>query len=183
MSFNDDKKEIQARVENLVALANFTHDLGMEYPKITYDLKGTTAGQAFYYENKLRLNSIALKNYRDHFIDQTVGHEVAHLVAFQKNGGDIKPHGYEWRNIMRMYKLPPDRCHTYDLPSARGGGKKNYVCVSCGKDYKIGPIKHNKVLRGKQRLRCTRCHGKVEWVKFVAVKKVKDSGRMDLIEF
>ena len=110
MSFNKDRNEIQERVEKLVDISNEKLGLNMSYPKITYDLKGTVAGQAFYYENKLRLNSVALKNYRDHFIKQTVGHEVAHLVAFQKHGHDIKPHGYEWANVMRMYKLPPDRC-------------------------------------------------------------------------
>ena len=182
MSFNDDKKEIQARVENLVDLANFTHDLGMEYPKIIYDLKGTTAGQAFYYENKLRLNSVALKNYRDHFIDQTVGHEVAHLVAFQKNGGDIKPHGYEWRNIMRMYNLPPSRCHSYDLPSARKITRHNYICESCGKKTPLTTFKHNQWLKGKRAFSCRPCGGKVVWGNAMK-RKVKISDRMDLIEF
>jgi SprT protein len=182
VSFNKDKNEIQERVEKLVDISNEKLGLNMSYPKITYDLKGTVAGQAFYYENKLRLNSVALKNYRDHFIKQTVGHEVAHLVAFQKHGGDIKPHGYQWANVMRMYKLPPDRCHTYDLPSARGGTRKNYACERCGKDYKIGPIKHNKWLRGEQSFRCTRCNGKVVWEN-MKKKKVKNSGRMDLIDF
>lgn len=181
-SFNHNKKEIQKRVEDLVDNVNSKFNLKWAYPKITYDLKGTTAGQAFYYENKLRLNSVALKNYRDHFIKQTVGHEVAHLAAFKKHGSDISPHGTEWKNLMRFFKLPPDRCHSYDLPPARGGGKKQYVCEKCSKDYKVSVIKHNKWLRGQHTFSCSRCRGKVVWEKMNKKKNAQD-GLMDLIEF
>jgi SprT protein len=182
MSFNQDKKEIESRVTDLYDLASDKLNLKLKYPKITYDLKGSVAGQAWYVDNKLRLNATALKNYRDDYIKQTVGHEVAHLIAFCKHGAVIKPHGFEWKNVMRLFKLPPNRCHTYDLPSARSSGsKKPYVCEGCSKEYKIGPIKHNRWLRGEQTFRCPRCQGKVVWTKMT--KEKKEKGLMDLIEF
>lgn len=183
MSFNDDKKEIQERVIDLIDKTNDKFGLGMAYPTITYDLKGTVAGQAFYYENKLRLNSIALKKYREHFIEQTVGHEVAHLTAFKRHGGGISPHGTEWKNFMRFFHLPPDRCHTYDLPSARGGSRKRYVCQSCPKEFSLSAIKHNRWLRGENKLSCQRCGGKVVWENTVPQKKKPSEVGMDLIEF
>ena len=183
MSFNDDRKEIEKRVIGLIDDANSKFDLNLAYPTITYDLKGKVAGQAFYYENKLRLNSVALKNYRDHFIKQTVGHEVAHLTAFKRHGSEISPHGTEWKNFMRFFRLPPDRCHTYELPSARGGAKKRYVCEGCDKDFQVSTIKHNRWLRGQNRLRCNKCGGKVVWENTVLKKKNPSDGLMDLIEF
>ena len=181
MSFNQDKKEIEERVEKLFDLASNKLNLKLKYPKIVYDLKGQVAGQAWYVENKLRLNATALKNYRNDFIEQTVGHEVAHLLAFRKHGAYIKPHGLEWKNVMRLFKLPPTRCHTYELPSARAVTRKLYVCERCGKETGVTQYKHNRWLRGEISFRCKPCDGKVVWAK-TAKKKEKEK-RMDLIEF
>jgi len=44
-----------------------------------------------------------LNKYR--FLITTV-HEIAHLVAFQKYGRSIKPHGQEWKHCFRSLMLP-----------------------------------------------------------------------------
>lgn len=44
-----------------------------------------------------------LNKYR--FLITTI-HEIAHLVAFQKFGRDIKPHGIEWKQTFRLLMLP-----------------------------------------------------------------------------
>lgn len=181
MSFNRDKKEIEERVARLFDLASDKLSLRLKYPKITYDLKGQVAGQAWYSDNKLRLNPIALKNYRDDFIKQTVGHEVAHLIAFRKHGAYIKPHGLEWKNVMRLFRLPPNRCHTYDLPKARNVVRKLYSCNGCGAETGVTQYKHNRWMRGEISFRCKRCNGKVVWAKMVKEKQKKQ--RMDLIDF
>lgn len=36
----------------------------------------------------------------------TLIHEIAHLVAFQKYGGRIKPHGVEWKKTFQLLMLP-----------------------------------------------------------------------------
>jgi hypothetical protein len=36
----------------------------------------------------------------------TLVHEIAHLVAFQKYGRDIKPHGVEWKYTFQQLMLP-----------------------------------------------------------------------------
>ena len=83
---------------------------------------------------------------------------------------------------MRMYKLPPSRCHSYDLPSARKITRHNYVCESCGKETPLTTFKHNQWLKGKRTFSCRPCGGKVVWVNAMK-RKVKISDRMDLIEF
>ena len=44
-----------------------------------------------------------LNKYR--FLITTI-HEIAHLVAFQKFGRNIKPHGIEWKQTFRLLMLP-----------------------------------------------------------------------------
>ncbi len=44
-----------------------------------------------------------LNQYR--FLITTI-HEMAHLVAFQKYGRGIKPHGIEWKHTFRLLMLP-----------------------------------------------------------------------------
>jgi len=36
----------------------------------------------------------------------TLVHEIAHLVAFEKYGRDIKPHGKEWKHTFQHLMLP-----------------------------------------------------------------------------
>ena len=36
----------------------------------------------------------------------TLVHEIAHLVAFEKFGAKIKPHGYEWKRTFQHLMLP-----------------------------------------------------------------------------
>ena len=46
----------------------------------------------------------------------TLIHEIAHLVAFQKFGYQIKPHGTEWKQTFRLLMLP--FLNTFIFPDA-----------------------------------------------------------------
>lgn len=96
-------------------------------PRITFHLRGTVAGYAHYKENRINFNPILLDQNPEDFIQQTVGHEVAHLGAFVKYGGRIQPHGPEWARVMFYLGLPPKRCHNYDVTVASGRAGKS-IC-------------------------------------------------------
>lgn len=53
-------------------------------------------------QHKITINA-SLNQYR--FL-MTLIHEVAHLVAFEKYGRGIKPHGKEWKNTFSALMLP-----------------------------------------------------------------------------
>jgi predicted SprT family Zn-dependent metalloprotease len=36
----------------------------------------------------------------------TLIHEIAHLVAFEKYGRNIKPHGQEWKHTFQQLMVP-----------------------------------------------------------------------------
>lgn len=91
----------------------------MRTPTLSFDLRGTTAGQAFPGKHHIRLNGQLLNENVEEFIEQTVGHEWAHLVAIHLHGPKIRAHGPEWKNVMVKMGLDPARCHTYNTNNAR----------------------------------------------------------------
>ena len=43
----------------------------------------------------------------------TLIHEIAHLVAFEKYGRNIKPHGHEWKHTFQQLMVPYIRPEIY----------------------------------------------------------------------
>lgn len=130
--------------------ANQKLNRSFKYPIILFDLRGTTAGQAWTTSNKIRYNlGIARDNFNA-FIDRTVPHEVAHLVAdqyFMKNCG----HGTEWKWVMgTIFGKEVSRCHSYDVTKHRVRKTKIYIYqCSCLEGCKVG-AKHHKLIQTKQ---------------------------------
>lgn len=81
-------------------------------------------------------------------IDNTVGHEIAHLVAFAVYGD--RGHGKRWKSVMIRFGLPPERCHSMN-DAARAVGKNTtvyaYHCAGCGKVVSLGAKRHKRQLR------------------------------------
>lgn len=126
-------------------------------PTVSFRLRGQKAGVAHLDENLLRFNPQLYRENREHFLEQTVAHEVAHLIAHQLFGPRIRPHGEEWQLIMRgIYGLPPDRCHTYAV-KRRATTRYLYRC-HCPEhnDFPFSPQRHTLVAKGR-RYYCRRC--------------------------
>ena len=125
-------------------------------PVISFDLKGQAAGQANYRENKIRFNRQLLEKYAGEFVDQTVPHEFAHLVAYQKFGRRIRPHGMEWKRVMEAFGVDPARTHSFNVAPTRRLKRFHYRCHCPGSDYQLSSIRHNRVQRGGIYL-CRKC--------------------------
>ena len=104
-------------------------------PEIRYDIKNRFGGVAISGGKDdwtIRLNLILCYENEAHFIEQTVGHEVAHLVQRVAFGSTkqvenkltgkmetkkVQSHGPEWRSVMVKFGLEAARCHKYDTSS------------------------------------------------------------------
>lgn len=102
---------------------------------VRYDVKNHVGGWAITGgpdDWTIRLNPVLCFENVEHFIEQTVGHEAAHLITGVVFGRTkqvedpqtgkmvtkkIRSHGAEWRSVMVKLGLKPDRCHTYDCSS------------------------------------------------------------------
>ncbi len=103
-----------------------------------------SAGRAFLHEYRICLSRTLLIT--EQRIRDTVLHEYAHLVVFDKYGHKALPHGPEWREVMRKFDLQPKATHDYDC--ARTGRPKPYLCKcqSCGYELaRTRPLKRNRI--------------------------------------
>jgi predicted SprT family Zn-dependent metalloprotease len=108
--------EERARVE-VDRVLKIAREFGVDIqPTIDWKLQGLTAGYAWWAgpkENHISLNAHIAAHERAAF-DETVAHEVAHLVTFRKWGNRASAHGAEWRYVMYLFGYPlTKRCHNY----------------------------------------------------------------------
>ncbi|MBA1272577.1 SprT family zinc-dependent metalloprotease [Stutzerimonas azotifigens] len=149
-------ERLLARVESCYQLAEAFFKQPFARPDVSLKLRGQKAGVAHLQQNLLRFNAQLYEQNREHFLRQTVAHEVAHLVAHQLFGPQIRPHGEEWQLIMRgVYELPPDRCHTYEVPRRRGT-RYLYRCDCIEQEFSFTAQRHALVAKGRRYI-CRRC--------------------------
>lgn len=150
------RMRVRERIAQLVSMLH-AKGIALPMPTVSFDLRGKTAGQAWLQKNHVRLNAVLLSENADEFIEQTVGHEVAHLAAHFKHGARIQPHGPQWRHMMTCLGLPAERCHDYDVSRAAVGGT---VAWRCGcQVYQLSARRSSTAQ--KQGYRCRKCHQKL----------------------
>ena len=119
-----------------------------------FSLRGRVAGTA---ESNGNINynlDIANKNY-DIFINDTVPHEVAHVICFQVYPY-AKPHGREWKSIIRKLGYNDNRCHSMEYIPARQVKKYSIYCT-CQK-HDVGAKIYKNISNGSK-YTCTKCKG------------------------
>ncbi|MCQ4241877.1 SprT family zinc-dependent metalloprotease [Stutzerimonas stutzeri] len=149
-------ERLNARVEACYLLAEAFFKQRFKRPEVSLKLRGQKAGVAHLDQNLLRFNDQLYRANTEHFLQQTVAHEVAHLVAHQLYGGRIRPHGEEWQLIMRgVYELMPDRCHSYEV-ARRQASRYIYRCACPERDFPFTGQRHALVRKGR-RYFCRNC--------------------------
>lgn len=139
-------------------------------PDVSFALRGKVAGVAHLQSNRLRFNPNIYQDNREHFLLQTVPHEVAHLLVYHLYGPAPKPHGTEWQTIMtQLFQRPAQRCHSYQVPPV---WKTLYAYACQCQQHDISPQRHARVQRGYQYL-CRRCRTELQFTGHVQRKLVE----------
>ncbi|MBW2278311.1 MAG: SprT-like domain-containing protein, partial [Deltaproteobacteria bacterium] len=63
-------------------------------------------GRAYCDRNLVRLAARLEQGPRE-FLEEVLCHELAHLAAARRSGRRVKPHGAEWKALMRAAGYPP----------------------------------------------------------------------------
>ncbi len=107
------------RIHRLHAEACLAFNREFRKPTVSFDLSGRCAGKAFCLKWEIKLNPVLMRENLQDFLDDTIPHEWAHLVAFEvfKERG----HGAWWWWTMGRLNIKSTRCHDYDTSNASRG--------------------------------------------------------------
>ena len=127
---------------------------------VTFDLYGRCAGmyRVRHGQRSIRYNPYLFAKYFQDNLEVTVPHEVAHYVTDVLHGlHRVRPHGAEWRAVMRLLGAEPRAFADYDLSGVpvRRQRRFDYAC-GCT-THRLTAQRHNKVHRGEACYRCRRC--------------------------
>lgn len=156
------KARVEKKLKDGIALAEKKYGQTFAMPKVTYDLRGRTAGTANYRTGHIRLNAVLLMENVEDFLDRTVPHELAHLITdkvypeahdfagltitrrgIRRVARDV--HGPRWQSVCLVLGMTDiTRCHQYDVTNSKvvksNGRTIEWKCA-CGEVLKLTPKK------------------------------------------
>lgn len=148
------------RIKEVYAKAESVYGVSFKLPTISFKLKGRRAGYAIPAYNSITLNNDMLNRNGDAFINDTPGHEAAHLIAYDVYGYMIDPHGKEWKKVMvDVCGQEPNRCHNFEVVT-----RHEYFC-NCTETIYLSTTKHNRYIKGRTKYYCKKCKVPIKWKK------------------
>ena len=151
------QQQIKAKVAEVVKLAKELYDFPISVQAITMTFRrtGQAAAQAGVRRNRATGKSTYLLKFSleaaalnpDEMLNDTIPHEVAHLVNFwDKRTGD--DHNPGWKNVCRRLGGTGVRCHSQKLTKTKY--RRQYLYITDGGTERIvkSAAKHNRIQRG-----------------------------------
>lgn len=146
---------------------------GFPCPAVLFYDKRRAAGLAYLQRHMVGIHETLLVENFDSMIEETVAHEVAHLVVHwnwtqsrdkRRAAGMTdpmrpKPHGCEWQAVMRaVFKVEPQRTHSYDMANVQVRRQRRFAYACPCRTHKVATVQHNKMQRGRSFV-CSSCRG------------------------
>ena len=137
------------KCKRVLETASTLYNLDLSKVGIRFDLRGRAAGMACrrgttYY---IRFNHDMLgREAFDHLINDTVPHEIAHIVCFM-NPCLGSNHNYGWEQVCRSLGGTGNRCHREEIVFARG--KTFEYTTTHGNKIRISEQRHRRIQQGQ----------------------------------
>lgn len=162
-------QQVETAVRQAEKQARDYYRLDLPDASIDLSLRGRCAGQARVDRSGktcLRINKQLLAENLDDYLNNTIPHEVAHLIVNWQSRNKRqrpRPHGPEWRAVMQnCFNLSPKRCHSYQTTPARIVPRPFLYSCNC-REHHLTSIMHNRISRSYQAL-CKACKTPVKFV-------------------
>ena len=143
-----------------IAQASELYDRGFAEIPVTFELRGRAAGMYVVRGGQriIRYNPHIFARYFSDNLVNTVPHEVAHYVTEVLYGlRRVRPHGPEWRAVMRAFGVEPATTCRYDLDGIPVRRQRRYS-YQCGcMTHSVSAVRHRRSQDGLARYHCRRC--------------------------
>lgn len=159
----DLQQQCRDRIEKVFSRCEEFFGKKFDRPTVEFDLHGSKAGLAYYSLNLIRLNSVLLNENGAEFVQDTPGHEAAHIIARKIYGNYPRHHGKEWKTIMHLIGQEPKLYHQFTVRT-----KNEYVCGCQNRSHFISTKSHNQILKNFINLKCFQCRKILVWKKLTA---------------
>lgn len=168
----DLKPRILSKVAELVAIANRRYGTMLAVPPVFFDCHGLRAG--FHKGGTIHFNSILLRENTEAYFTSTVPHEVAHYVQWHVYPQSLSPslqhnrrvHGHEWKSIMRLFGVRPERTHNFDVTTTRRRIFQRFpLYCGCPNVHIYVTLKLVNKMRAGKMYTCRTCHQPVSLTK------------------
>ena len=139
-------------------------DLGHKPIAVQFDLRGRAAGMYRVARRRavIRYNPYIFARYFDQGLAETVPHEVAHYITDRLFGlRHVRPHGSEWRAVMRALGVEPRATAQFDLSDLPVRRQRRYTYQCACNSHELSACRHNRVRRGQARYHCRQCGGEL----------------------
>ncbi|MFN2327330.1 MAG: SprT-like domain-containing protein [Chromatocurvus sp.] len=161
------REVVRAATRRVTAAAAAAIGVDLAPVPVEFDLAGRSAGQ-FVGRGAyclIRFNPWIFARYFEENLATTVPHEVAHYAVYRAwPGRRVKPHGSEWRSIMRALNVEPSVTFDLDLSGLprRQQRRHRYHC-GC-KEHDLSTTRHNRVSAGRARYACLQCRRELQYI-------------------
>lgn len=145
-----------AKTHEVMQKANEMFGINIQL-KVDVNIRGVRiAGQA---ERKMgvyrvRLNPLFCQQHPEDILNNTIPHEIAHIVCFALKCDD--GHGKNWKSIAKKLGCNGERTHSMNIIDPK---KVYYYAVFATGKVDIGVVRYNQVMIGKKTYSCK--HGKI----------------------
>ena len=157
-------EETQACIDRATSLFK-VKNTGVE---ISFNLKGRTAGmyrvkrKIIQHKREIRYNPFIFSKYFDDNFKTTIPHEVAHYISDLIYGlRNIKPHGKEWKIIMRAFGADSTVTANYDLSGIPLKKQTLYTYQCSCREHQLSSIRHNRIKKNRGQYYCRLCKQKL----------------------
>ncbi|MCC6208923.1 MAG: SprT-like domain-containing protein [Gammaproteobacteria bacterium] len=143
-----------------IARAGALYGRRFEPVPVLFDLKGRASGMYRVQRGMrvIRYNPWLFARYPDDSLAVTVPHEVAHYIVDRLFGlRRVRPHGREWRSVMKDFGVEPTATTHYDLDGIPMRRQRRYPYRCDCLTHQLSTRRHNLILRGTTSYQCRRC--------------------------
>lgn len=154
------QEQVISAAENYMQAAAKHYECDIPMVPVLFNLSGRAAGmyRVRRLQPEIRFNPYIFSKYFGENLKKTVPHEVAHYVVDVLHGArNVKPHGGEWREVMALFGVAPERTHDFNLEGVPQR-KQNRVVYYCDcTEYKLSSTRHKRIVSGRAKYACHLC--------------------------